>query len=90
MLCFGSIWLISHEIDSAYWQEWKLFSKKEGMSIPGFVLVHIPMIFLILMGVDLGKGTKLGGVNHFDYSWDIGYFCFFLPQLSSTQGTTGV
>jgi hypothetical protein len=45
----NSVLLITHEIDSAYWEEWKLF-KLPG-SITGFLLLHIPLLFLILYGL---------------------------------------
>jgi len=41
--------LIVHEIDSAYWHEWKLFKLPGG--IGGFLLIHIPLVLLILYGL---------------------------------------
>ena len=41
--------LISHEIDSAYWQEWKLFRIPGGIRV--FVLLHLPLVFIILYGL---------------------------------------
>lgn len=43
--------LITHEIDSAYWQEWDLFRLPGG--IAGFLIIHVPLIFLILYGLVL-------------------------------------
>ena len=45
----NSIVLIDHEIDSAYWKEWELFKLPGG--IAGFLLIHIPLLFLILYGL---------------------------------------
>ena len=45
----NSILLINHEIESAYWQEWKLF-KLPG-EITGFLIIHFPILFLILYGL---------------------------------------
>lgn len=45
------VFLINHEIESAYWQEWKLFKLKGGITF--FVVLHFPIIFLILLGVKL-------------------------------------
>ncbi|MFC1874863.1 DUF6713 family protein [Chloroflexota bacterium] len=45
----NSVLLITHEIDSAYWKEWKLF-KLPG-DITGFLLLHLPLVFLILYGL---------------------------------------
>ena len=41
--------LIVHEIDSAYWEEWKLFGLPGGLQ--GFLLIHVPLIALILYGL---------------------------------------
>ena len=41
--------LIVHEIDSAYWEEWKLFGLPGGLQ--GFLLIHIPLIALFLYGL---------------------------------------
>ena len=50
--------LITHEIDSAYWKEWNQFneafgwfSKNDDLEIKRFLIIHIPLIFLILLGV---------------------------------------
>ncbi|WP_440953608.1 DUF6713 family protein [Methanococcoides sp. FTZ1] len=47
----NSILLIDHEIDSAYWEEWKLFRLPGG--ITGFLLIHIPVLFFVLYGLVL-------------------------------------
>ena len=47
----NSILLINHEIESAYWHEWKLF-KLPG-DISGFLAVHFPLLFLVLYGLIL-------------------------------------
>ena len=41
--------LILHEIDSAYWQEWKLFNLPGG--ITGFLLLHIPVLPFFMYGL---------------------------------------
>ena len=41
--------LIGHEIDSAYWKEWDLFRLPGGIGL--FVLLHLPLVFVILWGV---------------------------------------
>ena len=46
---FNAVLLIIHEIDSAYWKEWKLF--KIPGEITGFLLIHIPLISAILFGL---------------------------------------
>ena len=55
----NSVLLIVHEIDSAYWQEWKLFKLPGGISF--FLILHLPLVFLILWGlVQLQQYTPAG------------------------------
>ncbi|MFO8146290.1 MAG: DUF6713 family protein [Gillisia sp.] len=49
----NSVILINHEIDSAYWQEWKLFSPAEKIDAKGFLIVHFPILFAVLLGLVL-------------------------------------
>jgi hypothetical protein len=60
----NAVLLINHEIDSAYWKEWELFRLPGGIS--GFLLMHIPLIFVILYGLILiVKHSVLGLVFSF-------------------------
>ncbi|MCD4695563.1 MAG: hypothetical protein K8S16_04910 [Bacteroidales bacterium] len=43
--------LICHEIDSAYWKEWKLFGINKEGAIQGFVLAHIPVLLILILGL---------------------------------------
>ena len=43
------ILLLNHELDSAYWKEWRLFKLPGG--ITGFLLIHFPLFFLVLIGL---------------------------------------
>jgi membrane-bound ClpP family serine protease len=43
--------LIVHEIDSAYWQEWKLFKMPGGPAL--FLFLHIPLVLTVLLGLVL-------------------------------------
>ena len=45
----NGMFLINHEIDSAYWNEWKLFKIKGG--ITGFLVFHIPVLIFFMYGV---------------------------------------
>ncbi len=45
----NSVLLIDHEIDSAYWKEWDLFKLPGGIN--GFLIIHLPLVFLILYGL---------------------------------------
>ena len=47
----NAILLIIHEIDSAFWKEWELFKLPGG--IGGFLIIHVPLLFLILYGLVL-------------------------------------
>jgi uncharacterized membrane protein len=58
----NAVILINHEIDSAYWQEWKLLNPNAKDGINGFLLMHIPMLFIILLGLVLVYEHKLGGM----------------------------
>jgi len=53
--------LLLHEIESAYEKEWEIL-KLPG-EITGFLLLHIPIIFLLFFGsVELYKQTTIGMV----------------------------
>lgn len=43
--------LICHEIDSAYWKEWTLFGINKEGAIQGFVLAHIPVLLILILGL---------------------------------------
>lgn len=45
----NSVLLINHEIDSAYWNEWKLFRLGGGITV--FLIIHFPLLFIILYGL---------------------------------------
>jgi hypothetical protein len=56
---FNATLIIVHEIESAYWEEWKLFRLPGGLE--GFLLVHIPLVALILYGlVEVNNQSPLG------------------------------
>ena len=44
----NSVVLITHEIDSAYWNEWELFLLPGGIQF--FLVLHIALIGLVLYG----------------------------------------
>jgi hypothetical protein len=47
----NAVLLITHEIDSAFWKEWELFKLPGGST--GFILLHVPLVFIILLGLVL-------------------------------------
>ena len=57
----NAVILINHEIDSAYWQEWRLINPNDKNGINGFILMHFPMLFIILFGLVLVYEHQLSG-----------------------------
>lgn len=62
----NAVLLILHEMDSAYWREWNLLKSANAAGndikdLAVFLLLHIPLLFLILWGViKLYEETKAG------------------------------
>jgi len=55
----NAILLILHEIDSGYWQEWKLFRMPGGITL--FLLLHVPLLYFLLNGlVQISKQDSSG------------------------------
>jgi hypothetical protein len=52
--------IIVHEIDSAYWKEWELF-KLPG-KIDFFLILHVLLVFIILLGIVLLFQNLLWGL----------------------------
>ena len=52
--------LITHEIDSAYWEEWKLFGIPGGINT--FLLLHLPILFFVLYGLILIYENTFAGL----------------------------
>ncbi len=58
----NAVLLIDHEIDSAYWQEWNLIKALKPSGINGFLIIHVPMLFLILGGLVLVHDQSYWGL----------------------------
>jgi hypothetical protein len=57
----NTVLLVDHEIESAYWKEWELFGLPGG--IQGFVFMHLPILFVLLLGVEeLCRRTPAGSI----------------------------
>lgn len=56
----NALMLIIHEIDSAYWKEWKLFRLPGGEG--GFLLLHFPLLLPLLYGLVLVEQGVLAGL----------------------------
>lgn len=58
----NAVILINHEIDSAYWQEWKLINPNDKNGINGFLIIHFPLLFIILLGLVLVYDHRFSGM----------------------------
>ena len=57
---FNAMLIINHEIESAYWKEWELFRLPGGISF--FLILHFPLLFIILLGLNLVYIKSFGGL----------------------------
>jgi uncharacterized membrane protein len=78
--------LINHEIDSAYWQEWKLINPNDKNGINGFLIMHFPMIFAILLGLVLVYEDKFAGLIISLILSACGLFAFFFHFYHLRKG----
>jgi hypothetical protein len=58
----NAVILLVHEIDSAYWQEWKLLNPNDDKGINGFLILHFPMVFIILFGLVCVYENRFAGL----------------------------
>ncbi len=56
----NAVLLILHEMDSAYWREWRLFKLPGAMT--GFLLLHVPLLGLLLYGLLLLERQASAGL----------------------------
>ena len=82
----NAVILINHEIDSAYWQEWKLINPKDQSDAKGFLIVHFPMLFLILYGLVLVDRGLLAGMIISLLLAASGIFAFFFHFYHLRKG----
>lgn len=78
--------LINHEIDSAYWQEWKLLNPKDEKGINGFLIIHFPMILTVLYGLVLVNKGHLAGLIISFFVGASGIFAFFFHFYHLRKG----
>lgn len=82
----NSVLIINHEIDSAYWEEWKLFRLPGGIS--GFLAVHFPLLFIILYGlIEVYRQTAAGFLFSLILSAG-GIFAFSIHTYFIRRGNT--
>jgi hypothetical protein len=56
----NAVLLVVHEIDAAYWKEWKLFGLPGGVS--AFLLLHVPLVAALLVGLVLVERRLVAGL----------------------------
>ena len=83
----NAVILLVHEIDSAYWQEWKLLYPDTKNGINGFLILHIPMVFLILLGLVYVYEDKFVGLIISLILSAGGLFAYFFHFYHLRKGT---
>jgi hypothetical protein len=80
----NAVLLIDHEIDSAYWEEWKLFKLPGGISL--FVVLHLPLLAVVLYGLVLVERMAVGGLVISLVLALSGLFAFTIHRIFIRQG----
>jgi hypothetical protein len=76
--------LLAHQIDSAYWHEWKLFGIPGGIQV--FVLLNVVLILPFLVGLaKVAKGTRGGSAFAIVLS-AVGVATFFIHAAFALRG----
>jgi hypothetical protein len=76
--------LIVHEIDSAYWQEWKLFRLPGGLAL--FLCLHIPLVLAVLLGLLLLAWGAYAGLVISGILGLAGIFAFIIHMVFIARG----
>jgi hypothetical protein len=76
--------LIVHEIDSAYWKEWKLLHIPGGET--GFLLLHVPLLAPVLYGLVLIDRGMLAGLILSLVVSGSGLFAFSIHSIFLRRG----
>ncbi len=58
----NTVIVIVHEMDSAYWKEWKLINPNKEEGIEWFLIIHIPLLFVVLYGLLLVYNQSFAGL----------------------------
>ena len=82
----NAVILINHEIDSAYWQEWKLIDPNDKNGINGFLILHFPLIIAILLGLVFVYDNKFTGLIFSLILSAGGLFAFFFHFYHLRKG----
>ncbi len=79
--------LIIHEMDAAYWKEWKLFNL--GGGIDCFLVIHFPLMLIVLYGLVLVSRHEHGGLLYSLLVCAAGIFAFGVHYHFNGQGKPG-
>jgi hypothetical protein len=80
----NAVFLINHEIDSAFWKEWELFRLPGGVT--GFLILHFPILLFVLYGLVLvNKRTFAGLIFSMVLAFG-GIFAFAIHTLFIRKG----
>ena len=83
----NALLLIVHEMDSAYWQEWKLFNLGGGSDC--FLLFHFPLLLIVLYGLVLVARHASAGLLYSLLLCAAGIFAFGIHHYFREQGKPG-
>ncbi|MEJ2738383.1 MAG: hypothetical protein P8105_00820 [Dehalococcoidia bacterium] len=78
--------IITHEIDSAYWKEWELFRLPGRINF--FLVLHIFLVFIILLGIVLLIKNLLWGLVLSLILSIAGIFAFSIHRWFISKGHT--
>ncbi|MBL1213351.1 MAG: hypothetical protein D8M61_08385 [Ignavibacteriae bacterium] len=76
--------LITHEIDSAYWHEWKLFGIPGGIQV--FLLLNLIFILFFLIGAEAVANSKRSAIAFTCLLAFAGVAAFFIHTYFILQG----
>jgi hypothetical protein len=81
----NSLFLILHQIDGAYWNEWKLFfNKKEGIN--GYLLFNLIAVAVLLYGFMEVAKAGFGGVIFSGILALVGIATFMIHSVYFVKG----
>lgn len=80
----NTVFLILHEMDSAYWKEWELFRLPGG--IAGFLLIHFPLYVAGLYGLVLVSQGAWAGLMLSLFISGAGIFAFCIHTYFLRKG----
>jgi hypothetical protein len=80
----NAVFIIVHEIDSAYWKEWELFNLPIGLD--GFLLLHLPLVSIMMYGLlEVSLGSWVGNILYIILALG-GFFAFGIHTYFLRKG----